>query len=463
MKKPIAKKFTPYQSLANEICKEFQKRGFICYWVGGAVRDMLLDKENFDIDLATSATPPQVKNLLKKKGFKIYEVGEKFGTIGAVTKHGEIEITTFRTESAYSDKRHPDKVKFAGTAAEDSGRRDFTINALYYDPIAKKILDYHKGQQDLEEKQIRFIGSAEKRIKEDPLRLLRAVRFAANLDFKIAAKDLAAIKKNVKLISKISAERIKNELDKIFSDHNFVQGVLLLDKIGLLKELFPEVDNLKRVKQSKDYHAEGSAFNHSINALRHAKDFDLTLRYAALLHDTGKKFTAKKEIRKGREHVSFHGHAQKSAELFNSIAKRLRFPRRQHKKIHWLLTHHMDLLQPELVTEKTLVKWAKNPDFGDLIRLRAADSMGGIETDPLGKVKAKDNSALKKLYSKWQKFRELSQKNFVTGNDVMKELKIKPGKHVGYVLDRIKREQIFGRIKNKKDALKFIKRVDRTK
>ncbi len=223
------------------------------------------------------------------------------------------------------------------------------------------------------------------------------------------------------------------------------------------------MDNLKGVKQSKDYHAEGSAFNHSINALRQAKDFDLTLRYAALLHDTGKKFTAKKEVRKGREHVSFHGHAQKSAELFNNIAKRIPFTKQQHKKIHWLLMHHMDLLRHELVTEKTLVKWAKTEDFGDLIKLRMADSMGGIETNALGKVKAKDTSNLKKLFTKWRKLRDLSAKTFVTGNDVMRELKIKPGKHVGYVLDRVKREQIFGRVKNKKDALRFIKKVDRLK
>jgi tRNA nucleotidyltransferase/poly(A) polymerase len=450
------KKFTEYQNLANEISLEFQKRGFLCFWVGGAVRDLLLGKKVEDIDLATNATPKEVKKILTEKRIRLYDVGEKFGTIGAITKRGNIEITTFRMESVYSDNRHPDSVKYAQTPKVDSGRRDFTINALYFDPKTKEILDFHDGQKDLNHKTLRFIGSPEKRIKEDPLRLLRAVRFAANLNIKIAKKDLESIQKKSGEIKKVSSERIKKELDKIFSNQNYIQGALLLEKTKLLKALFPEVDNLRTVMQSADYHAEGNALNHTFNALRNCKKYSLTLRYAVFFHDIGKKFTAKMGERKGREHISFHGHALKSAELFAGIAKRVRFTKKEKIEIQWLLKHHMDLVRLEEVNEKTLVKWAKNDAFGDLILLRMADSLGGTMTDSLGRVIAKDISGLKKLYRNWKKLNELSRVNLVTGDDVMKILKIKPGKYVGVVLEKIKREQIFGRVKNKKEALAYL-------
>ncbi len=453
------KKFTTYQNLANEISLEFQKRGFSALWVGGAVRDMLLGKPTGDIDIATDAFPVEIKKVLTELGIKYFNVGEKFGTIGAITKHGNIEITTFRTESGYTDSRHPDKVDYALTALEDSERRDFTINALYYDPQNKEVLDYHDGLKDLMSKTLRFVGKAEDRIKEDPLRLLRAVRFAANLNFKIAPKDLEAIQKHAKEINKTSGQRIKIELDKIFSSDNFIQGVLLLDKTNLLKHIFPEVDNSKSVVQSADYHAEGNVFNHTVNALRNTKKYSLTLRYAVFLHDTGKRFTAKKTERKGRDHVSFHGHASKGAEIFSEIAKRIPFTRQEKKEIHWLIKHHMDLINFDEVSEKTLVKWAKNDAVGDLIKLRMADSMGGTMTDGMGKVIPKDLTPLKKLFTKWQRLNKLAKLDLVSGEDVMRELKIKPGKHVGFVLERVKREQIFGRIKNRNEALRYLKNI----
>lgn len=453
-------KFTKYQNLANEICYEFQKRGFAAFWVGGAVRSLLLKENSADIDLAVSATPEEIKAVLKKVGFKFYTVGEKFGTIGAATPAGNIEITTFRKESGYSDKRHPDKIVFSKDPLEDSQRRDFTINALYFDPNNREILDFHGGLKDLEKKTLRFIGNPDDRIKEDPLRLLRAVRFAANLNFKIAKKDVQAIIKHSGEIKNISSQRIKNELDKMFSEQFFVQGVLLLDKTKLLKTLFPEVDNLKGVQQSKDYHAEGNVYNHVLNALRVAqknlKDYNLTLRYAIFFHDLGKAFTAKAGERKGRPHISFHGHAAKSTDLFLNISKRIIFPKTERKEIVWLLKHHMDMLNLSEVTEKTLVKWAKNNKIEDLIKLRIADSLGGTMTDGMGKVIPKDVGALKKMIAQWKKLNTLYKINLITGEDVMRELKIKPGKEVGYVLEKVKREQIFGRIKNKQQALKFI-------
>ncbi|GAC1573943.1 MAG: CCA tRNA nucleotidyltransferase [Candidatus Doudnabacteria bacterium] len=449
----ISFKFTAYQSLANEICVEFHKRGFICFWVGGAVRDLLLKQKFGDVDLATSANPEEIKKVLKDGGFKLYTLGEKFGTIGAVTKEGNIEITTFRKESGYSDQRHPDKIIFSKEVKEDSTRRDFTINALYFNPVDNQILDFHNGLKDLKKGIIRFVGEPEERIKEDPLRLLRAVRFGTNLGFKLAKKDLKAIIKYASEIKNISSQRIKKELDKIFLERYFVEGIMLLEKTELLKTLFPEVDNLKKVDQSNDYHAEGNVYNHVLDALREAqknlKVYNLTLRYAIFFHDIGKAFTAKTGERKGRVHISFHGHAQKSSELFLNISKRLIFPKQQRKEIEWLLKHHMDMLNLSEVTEKTLVKWAKNDLIEDLIRLRIADSLGGTMTDAKGKVIPKDISKLKEMISKWKKLNLLYKTNLITGEDVMRSLKIKPSKEVGYVLEKVKREQILGRIKNR--------------
>ncbi|TSC65487.1 MAG: polynucleotide adenylyltransferase/metal dependent phosphohydrolase [Candidatus Doudnabacteria bacterium Gr01-1014_77] len=202
---------------AERICSLLSKQGYETYIVGGFVRDMLLGISGFDLDIATSAKPFETKKILNKHGFKIYEAGEKFGTIGVVSPKGNVEITTFRKEGMYSDSRRPSKVSFVLSVKEDSKRRDFTINSIYYNPATHEFLDWHEGLKDLKNKEIKFVGSAFKRIKEDPLRMLRAVRFAAKLGFNINKKDLSVIKKNSKLIRKTSAQRIKEELDRIIS------------------------------------------------------------------------------------------------------------------------------------------------------------------------------------------------------------------------------------------------------
>lgn len=451
--------FTKYQNLANGICKEFRKRGFDCYWAGGAVRDLILGRENPDIDLATGAKPDEIKKVLKQLGYNFYDIGEKFGTIGAITKLGNVEITTFRSESGYVDFRHPSKVRFLKDAKADVMRRDFTINGLLFDPASGEIKDYAGGQEDLKKKLIRFVGAPAKRIKEDPLRMLRAVRFAAQLGFAIAPNDLRKIKKYSPLIKKIAAERIKNELDKIFSARNFLHGIDLLDQTGLLKAILPEVDNLKNVKQSKDFHAEGNAFKHTLLAMSNAADFDLVLRYAVFFHDIGKISTAKKGTRAGREHISFYGHGEKSAEMFQAIAKRLRFTARERKTISYLLKHHMDLIHPEEVILKTLIKWAKKSDFGSLIKLRIADTAGSLMTNKSGKVLKKDLKGLRQIYSRWEKIRAQMQTNLLSGREVMQIANLKQGPRVGLLLQEIKKLQLEGKIKTKSDAKKHLRRL----
>lgn len=443
---------------ASELCLHFQKLGFETYWVGGAVRDMVMGHEISDVDFTTQAKPEEIKRILAKAGLRFFDVGEKFGTIGTILPEGKVEITTFRSESEYKDSRHPKKVKFELDVLKDLQRRDFTVNALLFDPANGEVIDHVGGLADIKRKELKFVGEANKRIKEDPLRLLRAVRFAAKLNFKIA--NLSVVKKNATLIKKTSAERIKEELDKIFGDPNYLAGILLLDATGLLKVLFPEVDNLKKVKQTKLFHAEGSAFQHTTLALEFAKDYDLDLRYAVFLHDIGKVSTGKKVMRNGRLHMSFLGHAQKGAAMFLKISKRLRFSAKQTSKIHYLIFHHMDLLHLERIYKKTLIKWARKPYFTDLIRLRIADSLGAVMTDEKGKAIKKDMTDWWKLIKFAEKVSTFEKISLATGDDVMKILKLKPGPKVGKILSGLKEKQIAGKIKNREQALLYVKSLD---
>lgn len=456
-------KFNQHQAKAADLCAFFISQGFETYWVGGAVRDMLLSKsksetETTEIDFATSAKPAEIKKLLRTRKLKTYDVGEKFGTIGAILPTGTIEITTFRAEQNYSDSRHPKKVVFQEFPEIDSERRDFTINALYFNPLTGDVLDFHNGLKDLKNKRLRFVGKAEKRIKEDPLRLMRAVRFGAKLNFKIV--DIKTIKKSSRLIKKISAERIKNELDKILSDRNYLQGIELLNKTNLLKQILPEVEKLKKQSQSKNVHAEGNVFIHSFLVLKEMEKYDLDLRYAGLFHDLGKFGTAKKTKLDGRPHISFHGHAELGAERFREIAKRLRFPQKQRDKIYTLIRDHMKLARPHLVTHKTLVKWAQMPHFKDLIRLRIADGRGGWKTNIQGKRIKKDFREWEELLNFEVKVKKIVKNNLINGNDVMRIKKIKPSPRVGEILASVKEKQILGEIKTKKDAEKFVKSLD---
>ena len=247
--------FDPYQKQALKICVALNNAGYKAYWVGGAVRDMLLQRPNFDIDIATDANPQKVKRVLKALNFTFFSIGEKFGTIGAIAKNKNrpaknllpkaIEITTFRSEQNYADFRHPKKVRFVSSAETDAQRRDFTINALYFDPQTFEILDYVNGLIDLKAQKINFVGRPEKRIIEDPLRTIRAVRFAAELEFKIDPKSAAAIRKYRRLINKVSWQRVRIELDKIMLSKNRAVGIALLYKLGLFDALYSELDRDK--------------------------------------------------------------------------------------------------------------------------------------------------------------------------------------------------------------------------
>src|SRR3989338_5652632 len=238
---------------------------FQAFWVGGIVRNMLMKRESDNIDIATDATPEQIEKMLNQVKIKNTSVGKQFGSILAIIHGFKIEITTFRAEGRYSDKRHPDAVEFIRDYLQDAKRRDFTINALYFDPTTKELSDPTIGIKDLGLKLLRFVGDPKKRIDEDALRMLRGVRLATQLGFKLERNSFAAIKTRAKYIQGISGERVKAELDKILLSDNRSEGIRLLEKISLLKFISPDLDNMKKVfSTSKIFHLEGDKLTHSL-------------------------------------------------------------------------------------------------------------------------------------------------------------------------------------------------------
>lgn len=335
-----------------------EKAGYKSYLVGGCLRDSLLNKESHDVDICTQALPDEILEVFKD--YKTIDIGKKFGTIKVIYGNFEYEITTMRKESSYNDKRHPDKVDFTKDIVEDLKRRDFTINAM-----AKRkdeIIDPFDGQADLKKKIIRAVGDPVARINEDLLRSLRAVRFATSLDFQIEENLKKAIKNKASSINEISKERIREEINKILLSNKPSRGIRLLDELGLLEFIFPEVFRTKGFNQHSTFHKD-DVYNHSLNVLDKTKA-NLNIRMAALYHDVGKIDTFfLDENGEGR----FFGH-QKVSE--NSLRERLKILKYSNKFIEdttILVRRHMD--NTNTYTKKSVRKLLRNLGEENLLNL----------------------------------------------------------------------------------------------
>ncbi|MFZ0300601.1 MAG: CCA tRNA nucleotidyltransferase, partial [Candidatus Sulfotelmatobacter sp.] len=285
------------KDFAVTIIRTLRQRGFEAYLVGGCVRDLLLQREPADYDVATSATPAQVMELFPET----YAVGAQFGVVliplpegqrgegvGNTTKASAIEVATFRSDLGYSDGRRPDEVRFSQDPREDVARRDFTINGMMLDPVSGEVLDFVGGRKDLEAGIVRAIGDPELRFAEDKLRMLRAVRFAARFEYGIEAQTLAAIQRLAHEIKVVSRERVRDELTKMLTEGHGQRAFLLLDESGLLKEVLPEISAMKGVQQPPEFHPEGDVFVHTLLLLENLpRPCPPTLAWGALLHDVG--------------------------------------------------------------------------------------------------------------------------------------------------------------------------------
>jgi len=431
----------------NLILEKLEKNKYEAYIVGGCVRDLLLGQKPKDWDITTNAKPEQIRKLFPKN---FYE--NKFGTVSVITNAKDenlkvVEITPFRLEGKYSDKRHPDEITFAKTLEEDLGRRDFTINALALSKD-KKIIDYFDEQKDLKNKIIRTVGKADERFDEDALRMLRAVRFACTLNFSIEEKTFKAIEKNAEWIQMVSNERIKDELVKIFKTEKAAHGIDLLRQTNLLKYILPELEKGVGVSQNK--HHIYDIYEHSMRSLDEAskKKFNLEVKVAALFHDIGKP-TAK--AGEGPD-STFYNHDYIGAKFTLKILQRLKFSNKFIDKVVLLVKNHMFVSDPERLTDagaRRLIKRVGTENISDLINLRIADRLG------MGRPKEKPYRlrTIEYMIEKVSKDPISVKMLKINGNDIMKLLSIQPSPKVGAILDVLLAEVIEDPKKNNKKYL----------
>lgn len=416
------------------IIEKLNGAGYEAYIVGGCVRDLLLKKEPQDWDVATNAKPQEIQKIFPDN---FYE--NNFLTVTVRTgseKLPEIEVTTYRLEAEYSDKRHPDKIQFAKTLDEDLARRDFTINALAMDE-RMNITDLFDGQKDLKNKIIRAVGNANERFNEDALRMIRAVRLATVLGsptggFTIEEKTSAAIKKNAVLLERISSERIRDELVKIIMADKAADGIHLLHELGLLKFIMPELEENVGVGQNK--HHIYDCYWHALKALEYSakQGFSLQVRLASLLHDI-----AKPRVKAGEgPNSTFYNHEVVGAKMAQEILARLKFSKKDIEKITILVRYHLFYYNVGEVTESSVRRLIKNAgadNMENLLRVRQADRIGsGVPKAEPYKLRH-----LKYIIDKVSHDPISVKMLKVGGNDIMKELGIAPGPKVGLLLNSL--------------------------
>ncbi len=446
------------ENTAIQIVKKFQQAGFESYFAGGSVRDMLMGHEPMDYDIATSAKPDEIEKVLGEKIHitdkehqlcKIIPIGKEFGVMLAVFDEHQFEIATFRSDSSYSDGRRPDAVIFT-SAKEDAVRRDFTINGLFYNPIKKEILDFVDGQKDIKKKVVRFIGTASERIKEDHLRLLRAVRFKNNLSFKYGSQTEKAVKELAHLVAGVSAERVHEEMTKMLLHPHRSHSMKELDEYGILERILPEVTACKDVKQPTEYHQEGDVFTHILKALHDMpKEFvSKEMVWAVFLHDIAKPQTFEKR----EDRIHFDNHADLSAKMARSVLKRLKFSKAEINKICWLIEHHMSVgFIPEMRRAHQVALFV-HPWFEDLMHLHYCDEHGSYPPD------LSLYERIMGMYEEYNKepLLEDSFKPILSGDDLQKEFDLKPGPKIKEVLESLREAQVEGVVKGKGEARKFV-------
>jgi putative nucleotidyltransferase with HDIG domain len=434
----------------KSIISALKKEGFQAYMVGGCVRDFLRSKEPKDWDVTTNASPEKIVKLFPKSF-----LDNKFGTVSVLTGSqnpslAEVEVTPYRIESKYSDKRHPDKVKWAKSLKEDLARRDFTVNAMAADE-KMKVVDFFKGKEDLKNKVIRAVGDAQERFSEDALRMMRAVRLAASLDkevWKIDPKTKKAIQGNARFLSLISEERVRDELMKIVMSDNASQGIDLLRELGLLKHVIPELEAGYGVSQNKHHIYE--IYEHNLRCLQYAakKDYNKHVRLAALLHDIAKPQTKKGE---GKD-STFYGHEIIGAKMAQTILERLKFSKKDVLKIRKLVRYHLfyyNVGEVSPASVRRLVRQVGQEDVDDLLKVRYCDRIGS------GCPKAEPYKLrhLKYLIDKSLQEPVSAKMLQVNGNDIMKAINEKPGPKIGQILDILLSEALQDPDKNKKETL----------
>jgi len=407
-----------------KLMQKFIDNGAEIYVVGGAIRDMMLKREINDWDFASNLTPDQMKKIFPKNSF----CENKFGTFSIVSKDREIfEITTYRTEKGYSDNRHPDEIKWGQKLADDLQRRDFTINAMAMD-INGKVTDLYGGTEDLSKKLIRAVGKPEERFGEDALRMIKAIRMAAELKFVIEENTFLAITTNAKLLGNVAGERIREEFFRILKADKPADGIILLRNSGLLKEIMPEILESIEVKQ-KGHHIY-DVWTHLLESLNNCESNHPVTRLGTLLHDVAKPLVMEGD----GEARTFFNHEILGSRIAVKIGKRLKLSNQESDQLFRLVRWHMFSAE-DTQTDKAVRRFIRNvtPEYlEEMIALRRADRIG---------------SGAKETSWRWELFKkrlvEVQKQPFsindlkIDGHDVMEILNIKPGRQVGEILKPI--------------------------
>lgn len=428
---------------ANEIIKKLHKSGYSAYAVGGCVRDALLGKVPYDFDVTTDATPPQVKEIFEKT----IDTGIAHGTVTVMINSVPVEVTTFRSDGEYLDNRKPESVTLVSDVRQDLSRRDFTMNAICYND-RDGLLDLFSGIEDIKNKTIRAIGDAEKRFCEDALRILRAVRFSAQLGFSIEENTKSAIVRCAHLVKNLSVERIAAELDKILMSDSPEHFKMLYD-LGIMEHIMPEMSDCFRTEQNTRWHIYDVG-THSVNVIKNCKKTDY-LRYAALMHDWGKPHT------KGTNELGedmFRNHGKVSEELAEKFCRNYKFSNERRDKAVRLVKYHDIEILPEKKYVKRAINKVGEDIFYDLICLKRADCLSqNLE------LTASRLPYIDRLFSLYEEIKENKEpfgvKNLALNGNDLKELGF-TGKKIGEVLNFLLEKVIENPELNEKEKLKEI-------
>jgi len=435
------------QKAALRVVERLRGAGFLAYFVGGCVRDLLMGHEPKDYDVATNARPDAVMKLFRRT----FPVGAHFGVVIVCDDNDtQTEVATFRADGAYEDGRRPTEVRYADTPQVDVLRRDFTINGMMMDPVSDEVLDFVGGRDDLEAKILRAIGTPQVRFEEDKLRMLRAVRFAARFGFSIEPKTLQAIQAQASTINQVSNERVRDEITRMLTEGHARRAFELLDKTGLLQEVLPEVARMRGVQQPPQFHPEGDVWVHTLLLLEKLDaGCSMELGWAALLHDVGKPPTFRApDPTHAKPRIRFDGHAEIGTTMARAICNRLRMSNDETQQICLLVANHMRFGDVMQMKPATLKRFFRLPKFDEHLRLHWMDASSAH-----GDLRLYDFA--KQQYENAPPD-TIKPALFLTGRDLI-DAGLKPGPRFKLLLEAIEDAQLEGRIATKAEAINLLR------
>jgi len=421
------------------IIKRLRREGYEAYLAGGCVRDMLLKKEPQDYDIATAARPEDIQRIFPDT----IPVGAQFGVILVLIGGAPFEVASFRHDGPYLDGRHPSHVRY-GSLEEDVRRRDFTINGMIYDPVDDRVIDLVDGQKDLDRRTIRAIGNPHARFEEDRLRMIRALRFAASLKFDIDPATFEAIRQAAATVTRISWERIGDEVTRILTEGGARRGFELLDESGLLTALLPEIVAMKTTAQSPDFHPEGDVFKHTMLLLSHLDAASETLAYGCLLHDVAKPICIRQEAHR----ITFYGHTEQGAAMAEGILKRLKRGRAVWERVAYLVRNHLRPVQAPQMRLSTLKRFLREEGIDELLELARIDALSSSGDLQYYQFCTERRAELKD--------EEIRPEPLLRGGDLI-EMGFKPGPLFAQILRQVEDAQLGGELTTREDALAWVK------